>query len=370
MFNRWHPACLICVICGDKAGQPPPAREEISDEGHKDESVTGPSGTVSALRVRRQPPRVDEFFYDAVQSYQPPENIFCLVHRSPACKNGFKTVSRLEQYAFLLHIALRRLYVHFRVHHDLPSGTLFLLIRCPKLTKVRGQSLEDPGLSRNDPDVKRVKSVTLDRKLSSTARLPQRSTVVESPAGRMADANGQVVSARNSTIAQSPSTPTAPGPPVDDQDEGQSTTVDVIRPPFARNNTSVMIISEGSPGPEERQVIDTLTAASIAQDDDAITLGDIPLLADQTMRHHPKPKDGRPLFSSLNTLQSLIVKHFALLQLQKSPIGHVIELDEVLELLESRKNQWWNKIFKGNQKKDQKKKGQSLGREVGVLTNA
>jgi hypothetical protein len=51
-----------------------------------------------------------------------PENIFCLLHRSAVCRPGFKTVSRLEQYAFLLHIALRRLYVHFRVHHELPSG--------------------------------------------------------------------------------------------------------------------------------------------------------------------------------------------------------------------------------------------------------
>jgi len=61
----------------------------------------------------------------------------------------------------------------------------------------------------------------------------------------------------------------------------------------------------------------------------------------------------------LNQLQGLILKHFALLQLQKSSIAHLIELDEVLELLEVRKNQWWNKIFKGNNKKDQKKKGKS-----------
>jgi len=117
-----------------------------------------------------------------------------------------------------------------------------------------------------------------------------------------------------------------------------------------------MIISEGPQGGEDHPVTDTLTAASIAQDDDAITLGDIPLLADQTIRHHPRP-EGRPVLATLNMLQSLIIKHFALLQLQKTSIGHVIELDEVLELLESRKNQWWNKIFKGNQKKDQKKKG-------------
>jgi hypothetical protein len=117
-----------------------------------------------------------------------------------------------------------------------------------------------------------------------------------------------------------------------------------------------MIINEAATS-EDQQVVDTLTAASIGPDDDAITLGDIPLLADQTIRHAQR-RDGRILLSTLNTLQSLIVKHFSLLLLQKSAIGHAIELDEVLELLDSRKNQWWNKIFKGNQKKDQKKKGE------------
>ena len=125
MFNRWHPACLICVACGDKAGQPMIVREDptVSDDGHKDESsITAPGGTVSALRNKRSAPRVDEFFYEAVQLLQTPDTIYCLVHRSATSKHGFKVVSRLEQYAFLLHIALRRLYVHFRVHHDLPSG--------------------------------------------------------------------------------------------------------------------------------------------------------------------------------------------------------------------------------------------------------
>jgi hypothetical protein len=35
---------------------------------------------------------------------------------------SFESVSRLEQYAFLLHIALRRLYIYYRTHHQLPSG--------------------------------------------------------------------------------------------------------------------------------------------------------------------------------------------------------------------------------------------------------
>ncbi len=202
-----------------------------------------------------------------------------------------------------------------------------------------------------------MKSVTLDRKLSSTARLPQRSTVVESPAGRIADENGQVFSARSSAAISTLRIPNEMRADTETDDSTQSASVDVIRPAFARNNTSVLIINENGPElPDES--VNSLRAPSISQEDDAITLGDIPLLADQTMRD--RSLDERPLLSSLNQLQSLILKHFALLQLQKTGVGHLIELDEVLELLEVRKSQWWSKIFKGNNKKDQKKKGEAI----------
>ena len=76
--------------------------------------------TTAVSRSRRPPPRVDEFFYEPAHS--PPDTIFCSFHRSSTCSSGFQGVSRLEQYTFLLHIALRRLYVHFRLHYALPSG--------------------------------------------------------------------------------------------------------------------------------------------------------------------------------------------------------------------------------------------------------
>lgn len=202
-----------------------------------------------------------------------------------------------------------------------------------------------------------MKSVTLDRKLSSTARLPQRSTIVESPAGRIADANGLVTSARSTEAITAQQYPSEVLTEADPDETSQSANLDVIRPAFARNNTSVLIVNDvGSDLPDD--TTDRIGAISFGAEDDAITLGDIPLLAGQAIRQaQEQGQDERPLLSSLNPLQSLIIKHFALLQLEKSGIGHLIELDEVLELLESRKGQWWNKIFKGNDKKDKKKKG-------------
>jgi hypothetical protein len=207
-----------------------------------------------------------------------------------------------------------------------------------------------------------MKSVTLDRKLSSTARLPQRSTVVESPAGRIANEHGHVVSARNPAVVPTVQIPNDLDTDDEVNDPPPSASVDVLRPPFARNNTSVLIITENGPEVPD-DAANSFTAPTASHEDDAITLGDIPLLADQTIRDRSFG-DERPLLSSLNQLQSLILKHFALLQLQKTGIGHLIELDEVLELLEVRKSQWWNKIFKGNNKKDQKKKGESAPADI------
>ena len=172
--------------------------------------------------------------------------------------------------------------------------------------------------------------------------------VVESPAGRIAKADGRIVSARSQEDAPTGDTT------AEEEEAPQSATVDVIRPPFARNNTNVMIVNEKNDLPPE--VVEQLQTHHMMQEDDAITLGDIPSLADQSMR---RTISSKPLLANLNHMQSLILKHFALLSLQKSGLGHLIELDEVLELMDMRKSQWWNKIFKGNAKDKQKKKGMS-----------
>lgn len=347
MFNRWHSGCVICIVCGDRALVPYEEEEPVkapSDEG----------SVVTTKAVRRQPPRVGEFCFEPPQpASKPPSTIYCVPHRTNSCIKGFDSVSRLEQYAFLLHIALRRLYIHYRTHHQLPSGKHSppAPVNGPsKLTLclVRGRHIEDP------PEVKRMKSVTLDRKLSSTARLPQRSMVVESPAGRIANEDGQM-SARSNTFL---SPRAVPSPSPDVRLDGEASSVDVIRPAFARNNTSVMIIKEGQATIDE-EASEMLAKTTVTPEDDAITLGDIPHLADQAIRVNSGVKDGRIPMSSLNPLQSLIIRHFALLQLLKSGIGPQVDLDDVLELLEARKNQWWNKIFKNNAKKDTKKKGKS-----------
>lgn len=112
MFNRWHSPCVACVACGDRAV---PISVEESDDGQAKYKEDG--SLIVAPKSKRPPPRVDNFLLEL-----PEYTVYCAQHQTERCQRGFEPVSRLEQYAFLLHIALRRLYVHFRIHHDLPSG--------------------------------------------------------------------------------------------------------------------------------------------------------------------------------------------------------------------------------------------------------
>ncbi|WVN87796.1 uncharacterized protein L203_102991 [Cryptococcus depauperatus CBS 7841] len=333
MFLRWHSACVVCSTCGETALHPirDDATDDHSSHGHTD---TGSNSGITRQSVALRPlPRVDWFWFTPKHfpgMVAPPGKLWCDQHKdSDDAWQGLAGVSKLEQYAFLLHIALRRLYVHYRIHHNLGS-------------------VREHGMSnRAESEVKRMKSVTLDRKLSSTARLPQRSMVVESPAGRMANANGQVVSARSIDSPFKPTPSDEQMEPMINEPTSNATTVDVLRPAFARNNTNVMIVKETDDSPRG-----ALRRISVPKEDDAITLGDISLLAEKDRR-----LDDRPLLSNLSHLQNCIVRHFALLQLQKTSLAPLIDLDDLLDLLDNRKSQWWNKIFKGNAKKDTKKKG-------------
>jgi hypothetical protein len=112
MFTRWHSPCVSCVVCGDRAV---PLPVEESDDGQPKYREDG--SVIVASKPKRPPPRTDDFSF-----ILPGYTIYCELHRAQGSEKGFEPVSRLEQYAFLLHIALRRLYVHFRLNHDLPSG--------------------------------------------------------------------------------------------------------------------------------------------------------------------------------------------------------------------------------------------------------
>ncbi|QRV88773.1 Rho-type GTPase-activating protein 1 [Ceratobasidium sp. AG-Ba] len=376
-YQRWHSGCIKChwEECARTAlaAMPPTnGTAEKKPEGEEE-------GSKKMSSARRPPAEVGKFVFEPkpekdMRGVPIPGTIYCTEHGAvPPCQPGFEAVSRLEQYAFLLNVALRRLFL---------------------LLKKRGAMGSDHELAaaaasanhRDSNDIMRMKSVHLDRKLSATARLPKRSTIVESPTGKVAmrtDVGPQkdTGSARG-VITQGPSHPGAtvlmgqpnppsqagsmhsasqtsvnapitlrqPRPPGANPPSGDSPT-SVVRPQFARNNTQIRIVDESLASPVREDAFDDGSG-------EGLTLGDIPQLVEAEQRRSLPRQGGRRLIAELSPLELLVVKHVAMYHLSRGPLREVVDQDEVWDLLELKKNTFWGKLFKGGKDKQAiKKKG-------------
>lgn len=122
-YQRWHSHCLQCATCGKAAAVPVPkesAPKPLEDNARLDDrerEKEKSDGQPKLSSARRPPANVKIFVYDAdsikdTPQFGPvPTVVFCTDHAHNGCRAGFQAVSRLEQYAFLLNVALRRLYV-------------------------------------------------------------------------------------------------------------------------------------------------------------------------------------------------------------------------------------------------------------------
>lgn len=107
LSQRWHAYCLKCSYCDRAAGVVQPKEDKLIGDDVKPRSF-----------ARRVLPLADDFVYEP----SPVQNstvvlaktVFCVQHPSRESVPGFEVVSRLEQYAFLLNVALRRLYDHLK----------------------------------------------------------------------------------------------------------------------------------------------------------------------------------------------------------------------------------------------------------------
>ncbi|TFK32780.1 LIM domain-containing protein [Crucibulum laeve] len=392
-YQRWHSQCVSCAKCGKVATVPIPVKEQPTKSGDEKDPKDVTTQPLKLSTARRPPANVGLFVYDpdskkdTTSFGEVPTVILCTEHAHPGCRGGFQAVQRLEQYAFLLNVALRRLYLLLKKQGVVPLS--------PAPTQVDSSPPAQSDPYRNSGDIMRMKSVHLDRKLSATARLPKRSTIVESPAGRSVHPTDVLHSQRrqeiatpqphqsNVNVAQSqqgqqgqvhsnhhhhppPSTPSSqpsqPSPPtqysrpnlgklpVDANGQGQS-----LRPSFARNNTEVMIVDESAPNSPARENEPPITTL-----DDSISLADIPQIMEAAQareQHRSLPRETSiPYIAELSALELAIVKHSAVLALTRSPLKDQIDLDELLEMVEAKKSGFWKQLFKGD-KKNIKKKG-------------
>ncbi|TRM60715.1 hypothetical protein BD626DRAFT_503621 [Schizophyllum amplum] len=373
-YQRWHSHCIQCAQCGKVAAVPVQKEQKPvsqSDESSKDGTMERRDAVPKLSTARRPPANVGMFVYEAQSMKETssfgliPTRILCTDHAHEGCRGGFQAVQRLEQYAFLLNVALRRLYLMLR-----KAGVVPLSPETPSAT-------ESPSSYRNSNDVITMKSAHLDRKLSATARLPKRSTIVESPTGKsvhphdagytnrspdpsqpplMSQAmqlsqQGHVMqrTSPHHTPSPQPSRPhlgSVPG------DNGQ-----ILRPSFARANTEVKIVDDSAPSSPAAGMDDPQPRLPV---DDSITLADIPQIVQaaqlRSERRSLPRENAIPYIAELSPLELAIIKHAAVLALSRSPLQNQFDLDEILELVEVKKGGFWNKLFKGD-KKNVKKKG-------------
>ncbi|KAF8587843.1 RhoGAP-domain-containing protein [Ramaria rubella] len=386
-YRRWHSACIKCKTCGRAAAAAPlPPKEPQLPKEDEDKDKDKPPTKLST--VRRAPANVDDFVFEPAPLKEGSTTtelavafIFCVDHGHAGCEHGFRAVSRLEQYAFLLNVALRRLYLLLKRRGVMPMSAA--------AAATPGTEREGPvhDAYRDSSDIMRMSSsVALDRKLSATARLPKRSTIVESPSGRAVQPTDILHSQRPQDLANhkqqnqqpilynTPATPTTPTlrqpqprnagttPLLQAQGRGQGQPPNP-RPPNTRNNTQVYIVDEQSvptsPSQEDSPRI-------IGRADGGLTLADIPQLMEveqaRAQRRSLPRQGGKPLIAELSPLELAIIKHASVLALSRSSLKDQFDLEEILDMVEVKKSGFWGKLFKGgNDKKNVKKKGGVFG---------
>ncbi|GAA5907653.1 uncharacterized protein JCM6883_001848 [Sporobolomyces salmoneus] len=402
---RWHLPCLKCNHCGRIA-----SKDQIS---HDSPSV-----------------KDEVWVRDFVWAETNPDDLngggatFCkeCARRDRGgsledTTDGFEYVTRLEQYAFLLCVALNKLYGRLKQRGVVPAYD----------EQVEGGERSLYDTYRDSNDIKRMKSVQLDRKLSSTtARIPKRSTVIQSPSGRTAQSDdstfqlfqtkppvpsrkdqpivdpirGTVTPRQNLTPTPSGvSTPALstpriqhieptpmeqrPRPTIVPPASSTSTSYHAHspspsfsihqptptsaqptqpqRPGFHRATTAVHIVDETSESTPQQEGPGLGGASEPTQDEEGITLADLPKVMEaEQKRAEQRHYFPNKLLSELSALEYFIVKHVAavLLASETSALRDVAPLDELLEIIDARKNTFWGKLFKGgNEQKKVKKKG-------------
>ncbi|KAJ5223082.1 uncharacterized protein N7469_009322 [Penicillium citrinum] len=288
-------------------------------------------------------------------------------------QGGFIQVSKLQQFVFLLRVALARLLAVLRAGGTLPqsddpnannenkgsqSNTARYSYARRSMSHTAGarDGFEESSLEQTVGEMRRLRSIRNERALSTTYKKARASRIIDGPEGRSA----------------------RPGSPGNDGSDP--------------NGHGFQIVEERDANGE---TVKDLTFGA----QDALTLDDIPRIvaAEQAKEQRPnayrhagtklvdpgepmaryRPSHGRNMsdgnvanllvdsstrtkryFSELSALEYFIVRHVAVLSMEPLLEGQ-FTMEELLSLIESRKPTTWN-IF-GRAFKDEKKKGKKKG---------
>ncbi|KAF8263331.1 hypothetical protein EI94DRAFT_1741178 [Lactarius quietus] len=376
-YQRWHSNCIRCKICGVDAT--PAAAANIEDKAIVKSAGEPKVGTVASVSTARRPPaNVDLFVYslDSVtntrSSGEVPTAIYCTAHALLGCRGDFQAVSRLEQYAFLLNVALRRLHLLLKKRNMIPPTP------SPTSTNTTSHSSGDTDSNPVLPDLMRSKSVLLDGTVSATAHISKRSTIVKSPVTEVAHSSDASVSKGNPPRGLPPEPTHTDIPRLGEEDNAVERR---LAPPWrsivaespsgkvaqsrdasiSKNNASKILLPEATPA-DLPQLVETekkqRRPLPPVPTEKRLTLADIPQLfeAAQAMeQHRSTPPQNLPYVAELTPLELAIVRHAAVAVLCRSSLRDEMDLDQVLEMLEVKRQRFWERLFKPGS--DRKKKG-------------
>lgn len=331
--KRWHPACVVCAECGQGLS------EDLAS-----------AQLQQNLRILCTP---------------------CTRHLGGDMSHPFEHISRLQQYIFLLKVALARLLGQLRKSGAIPPAN-----DDPNSSDVRnGHSLSaDGGIpmltaeSRSDSftgverdrhqressyestlnDVRRLRSTRLDKHLSSSLRKARGSRIMDGPNadnGGYKDREMQIDEDREPGLGGST-----------DQYFGHQDALTLDDIPRIVAAEQAKEKQPGAYGRNPRQELFRSPAthpASGAGHQRSQSDG-----RDQELRMNSEPtprRIGRKFFSELSPIEYFIVRHVAVLTMQPM-LDPEFSLDELLSLIEARKPpNFWNKFGKAFGGKDQRK---------------
>ena len=349
--RRWHPKCLRCMNCARELGQ-----------------------NIEDARWCSQ----DQQIYCNNCETRAPGGVI----------GGFENVTKLQQYIFLLRVALARLLTMLRKSgalphtsddpnlngynsnegYRLPSGEEPPLLRSDTRSKSYGGNADESQTTSTYEsalnDVRRLRSTRMDRHLSSNIKKARTSRILDGPEGR---------SARPGSAGADGHDSRDPGFKIVEERDGNGEARTQLM--FGREDgitlDDIPRIMATHQAKEQRP-----NAYKHARDPFRNSIGaEAKLLQnghqrnvsngnelDQAMGEpSPQRREGKRYFSELSALEYFIVRHVAVITMQPMLEGH-FTMEELLNLIESRKPaNFWNKMgkaFKGNDaKKGGKKKG-------------
>ncbi|KAL8295384.1 hypothetical protein RB600_001054 [Gaeumannomyces tritici] len=341
--KRWHLACVACSRCGKELGR--------------------------NLQDARFSPYDQKIFCSNCGSY----------HGDQA--HGFTKVTKLQQYVFLLKVALARLLEILRSTGALPQASedagvdgYESLDGSREAPHLRGDARSksygggkahhrESSYESTLNDVRRLRSTRLDKALSSSFRKARTSRIMDGPEGTRPGSAGGVGGAD----------PTKPGfQIVEDRgpaDEGTTDTMLGNQDALTLDDIPRIVAAEQAreqrPNAYARQELFRSPATepnfgsnqhrelSPGRDAD-------PRRAGEMSPQRGMGIGGRKYFSELSGLESFIVRHLAVLTMHPM-LETEFSLEELLGFIESRKPAtFWNKFgkaFKNEGKKNVKKKG-------------